>query len=106
MANATISLLLVGNKSDLTKREIASEIPKKFAAENRMEYIETSAKTGINISSAFDKIAKEITKKINNGMIDVTQESSGVKLGTEVIGGSKITKLNNTHDNRTTCISC
>ena len=49
-----------------------------------MDYIETSAKTGKNVSEAFAKITETIYKKVEAGIIDVTQDTSGVRLGTEV----------------------
>eukprot|EP00826_Nyctotherus_ovalis_P040341 TRINITY_DN3971_c0_g1_i11.p3 TRINITY_DN3971_c0_g1~~TRINITY_DN3971_c0_g1_i11.p3 ORF type:complete len:103 (+),score=25.95 TRINITY_DN3971_c0_g1_i11:464-772(+) len=76
--------MLVGNKSDIEEREVSTETAQNFAKLNGMEYIETSAKTGTNVKEAFDEMTKAIYLKVKNGIIDVTQESSGVKLGTEV----------------------
>ena len=55
-----------------------------FAKEHGMEYIETSAKTGSNVAEAFGKITESIYRKVESGAIDVTLDSSGVRLGTEV----------------------
>eukprot|EP00826_Nyctotherus_ovalis_P040343 TRINITY_DN3971_c0_g1_i6.p1 TRINITY_DN3971_c0_g1~~TRINITY_DN3971_c0_g1_i6.p1 ORF type:complete len:217 (+),score=56.14 TRINITY_DN3971_c0_g1_i6:40-690(+) len=84
VASASITLMLVGNKSDIEEREVSTETAQNFAKLNGMEYIETSAKTGTNVKEAFDEMTKAIYLKVKNGIIDVTQESSGVKLGTEV----------------------
>ena len=84
IASASITLILVGNKSDIGEREVSTETARTFAKQNGMEYIETSAKTGANVKEAFDEMTKAIYLKVKNGTIDVTQESSGVKLGTEI----------------------
>eukprot|EP00829_Urostomides_striatus_P010020 TRINITY_DN2274_c0_g1_i3.p1 TRINITY_DN2274_c0_g1~~TRINITY_DN2274_c0_g1_i3.p1 ORF type:complete len:153 (+),score=18.07 TRINITY_DN2274_c0_g1_i3:310-768(+) len=84
-ASKNVSVVLVGNKTDLeSKRVISTEEAKNLANENNMPYIETSAMTAQNISKAFDILAENICTKIENGQIDVTREDSGIKLGTEV----------------------
>ena len=108
-ANASITLVLVGNKSDVDPRVVDSNEAKQFATENGMEYIETSAKTGDNINEAFNVMAKAILNKVENGIIDVSQESSGVKLGTEVgigFSSSNETKLRTVYEKDDSCSSC
>ena len=47
-------ILLVGNKTDLEdKREVSKEEGKKFSSENRMYFMETSAKSGEKVNEAF-----------------------------------------------------
>ena len=83
--NTTITLALVGNKSDaIDDRKVSTEEAQSFAQDNDMLYIETSAKTGQNVPSAFEKVATQIYEKVENGEIDVNQESSGVRLGTGI----------------------
>lgn len=45
--------MLVGNKSDLSERAIKTEDAAKFAEENNLAYIETSAYDGNNVEEAF-----------------------------------------------------
>jgi len=81
--NSGISLMLVGNKSDMAEeRKVSYEDASNFAQENDLLYIETSAKTGSHVKNAFEKLAATIYEKVQNGLIDVTQESSGVRIGT------------------------
>lgn len=53
-ADPNIVIMLVGNKSDLTdKRAVKTEDAAKFAEENNLAYIETSAYDGNNVEEAF-----------------------------------------------------
>ena len=53
--------LLIGNKCHLEEeREVNYEEGKLFAEHNGMQFIETSAKTNINIKEAFELITKEM----------------------------------------------
>jgi Ras-related protein Rab-2A len=55
--------LLVGNKNDLeSRREVSYEDGENFSKENKMLFIETSAKNFINVDELFILSAKEILK--------------------------------------------
>jgi len=101
-AHSKISLVLVGNKSDaIDQRLVNAEDAKMFAAKNKMEYVETSAKTGFNVSEAFEKATAMIYNKVLNGIIDATQESSGVRLGTDIkVDKKSVQKLNYSEEKR------
>lgn len=86
-SNSGISLMLVGNKSDMVEeRKVSYEDAMNFAQENDLLYIETSAKSGSNVSQAFETLAEAIHRKVDEGLIDVTQESSGVRVGSGMTG--------------------
>ena len=63
-------IMLVGNKLDSEKKVIDKETANKYAEENKMKYLEVSAKDGINIFSMFeimgDSCVKKIQEEINN----------------------------------------
>eukprot|EP00029_Vermamoeba_vermiformis_P003907 TRINITY_DN14441_c0_g1_i1.p1 TRINITY_DN14441_c0_g1~~TRINITY_DN14441_c0_g1_i1.p1 ORF type:complete len:241 (-),score=80.49 TRINITY_DN14441_c0_g1_i1:92-778(-) len=62
-AEPGILVMLVGNKSDLqSARQVSTQEGKDFAAKNGLSFIETSAKTGAQVDSAFAKIIQEIYK--------------------------------------------
>ncbi|KAK8897761.1 hypothetical protein M9Y10_015727 [Tritrichomonas musculus] len=59
----SIQFILVGNKIDL-KREITNEEAKEFADSLDIQYFETSAKDGTNITEAFQYLAEKAYKSI------------------------------------------
>ena len=64
-------IILVGNKIDLdSQRVVSRDEAEKFAKENSLLYIETSAKTAFNVNETFLKTGKEVLTKILNGEID------------------------------------
>jgi len=80
-----INILLVGNKSDLVARqEVGSEEALEFAKKNSIEYIETSARTGLNVDNIFIHITSDILKKIKSKQIDINY-AIGIKTGSELI---------------------
>ena len=65
VSNATnkVSIILFGNKCELEKRDVTKEEAEKFAKENNIPYIETSAKSGINIDEGFSMIINDAYEK-------------------------------------------
>jgi small GTP-binding protein len=53
-------VLLVGNKTDIGDRKVDFNVAQQFATEHGMDYIETSAKTGENVSEAFIQLVTDI----------------------------------------------
>ena len=57
-------IIILGNKSDLTtEREISEDVIKN-EIKDKYKYFEVSAKTGNNVSLAFDEMKKLIMQKI------------------------------------------
>lgn len=61
-ASKDVAKVLVGNKCDKEDKVIDYETGKQLADEYGLDFFETSAKTGHNVSELFDKIAQTIIK--------------------------------------------
>ncbi|CAD8177295.1 unnamed protein product [Paramecium pentaurelia] len=65
-----ISVILVGNKSDLRHlRQISSDVSSAYASKHKIAFLETSAKDGANVHEAFNKLINEIHSKNKNNSI-------------------------------------
>lgn len=75
-------IMLIGNKADLeSRRAVTYEEGKKFAEENGLIFLETSAKTAENVEEAFVATANKIYSNIENGVYDVSNDAHGIKVG-------------------------
>lgn len=61
-ASKDVAKVLVGNKADKEDKVIDAETGKQLADEYGLEFFETSAKSGLNISELFQHIAHNIIK--------------------------------------------
>ncbi len=64
-AGTNVVTVLLGNKCDLeTERKVTAKEGEDYAKSERMSFMETSAKSKLNIAEAFQKITKEIYDKL------------------------------------------
>lgn len=70
-ASENVCIMLVGTKCDLPNRVIETSEAKKMAESYGISFIETSAKSNINIQEAFEIIAKEIKEKKLKNQSDI-----------------------------------
>jgi small GTP-binding protein len=78
----SILFILIGNKNDLNEsREVQYEEGVEFAKKRNMIFLETSAKTGNNISAIFDKSIRQIDKNILDNKYDLSNENCGIRQG-------------------------
>jgi len=74
-------VIVVGNKCDLeSERQVPTEEGQKFAEENGLVFMETSAMSAKNVEKAFVSVATDVIKKIDSGVID-PHTYPGIKLG-------------------------
>uniref|UniRef100_A0A8C0KQW6 Uncharacterized protein n=1 Tax=Canis lupus dingo TaxID=286419 RepID=A0A8C0KQW6_CANLU len=57
-----------------SRRDVKREEGEAFAREHGLIFMETSAKTACNVEEAFINTAKEIYRKIQQGLFDVHNE--------------------------------
>jgi len=77
-----VSIVLVGNKTDLAgKRMVKSEEAKEFADNQNLKYFETSALSGSNVESVFLATSEGILEKIMDGTIDMKKDHTGIRVG-------------------------
>ena len=95
----TVIKILIGNKCDLiNERKISFNEAKKFAEENNLLFMETSAKTGQNIKELFYLTANEIINNLQKGVYDLHSEYCGIKRsGFEKVTLGDGTKVRVTH---------
>ncbi|KAI9473800.1 MAG: ras family-domain-containing protein [Benjaminiella poitrasii] len=102
-ANPNTVIMLIGNKCDLeNNRQVSKEEAERFAEENGLYFLETSAKSAENVNKAFEDTAKSIQEKIQSGVIDMNSESNGIKLGHSQ-GGSSLPSGNSSSSNGGCC---
>jgi len=89
---ATPVILLVGNKTDLTSsRVVTTEEAKELADSMKLQYLETSAKSGNGVQNAFVQLTKKILE-IKYEL--VAKDSSTDSKEEEVIKGEDLTRKN------------
>jgi len=67
-------ILLVGTQSDLrlnpNNRLVGVFEAQDFAMRQGIDYIETSARTGLNVNEAFEKAAREVIFRVDHGLLE------------------------------------
>ncbi|KAJ3431735.1 ras-related protein rab11 [Anaeramoeba flamelloides] len=97
LSPSNVVLMLVGNKNDLEEsRAISFEEAAKFANENGILFLETSAKNATNIDKAFNSILTEILRIHNSNQISDENMGNDVKkvVHSEIITQSQEIDLN------------
>ena len=77
-SSAGIKMVLVGNKTDLT-REVLTDEGKKLAELHNCPFFETSAKTDVGVQDCFLRLIKDVVS-------DFHKEEEGIKLNVQSQG--------------------
>jgi len=95
-SDASVVVMLVGNKCDLANiREVSQEEATLLAQNEKMSFIETSAMDATNVTSAFQSVVKEIYRVVSkkpltssqstksNTVLGSSQRLAGIEVGAE-----------------------
>lgn len=95
-SDASVVVMLVGNKCDLANiREVSQEEATLLAQNEKMSFIETSAMDATNVTSAFQSVVKEIYRVVSkkpltssqstksNTVLGSSQRLAGIEVGGE-----------------------
>uniref|UniRef100_A0A8C9G1Y5 small monomeric GTPase n=1 Tax=Pavo cristatus TaxID=9049 RepID=A0A8C9G1Y5_PAVCR len=84
-ASSDVERMILGNKCDMNeKRQVSKEKGEKLAIDYGIKFLETSAKSSINVEEAFFTLARDIMTKLNRKMND-SSSSGAVHSGVEII---------------------
>lgn len=84
----TFPFVILGNKSDVTDRQVDSEEARAWCHMNKIPYYETSAKTAVNVDTAFHAVVEraqelerqcDTARNMNVDTVDLSKQGSGVK---------------------------
>ncbi|MED6273785.1 Ras- protein Rab-8B [Characodon lateralis] len=80
-ASSDVEKMILGNKCDMTdRRQVSKDRGEKLAIDYGVKFLETSAKSGLNVEEAFYTIARDIL----NNLCSKTTDSSGGGTGKPV----------------------
>ena len=82
--NSDCYIILALNKVDMEDRALTTEAVQSFCSEKGIDYIETSAKSGYNVSELFDKICDAclvLEKSEASGVISCSAPATSSKVG-------------------------
>lgn len=78
-ASADVEKMLLGNKCELTeKRQVSKERGEQLAVEYGIKFMETSAKSSINVEEAFYTLARDIKAKMEKKLVSTILECNNV----------------------------
>ncbi|XP_055048507.1 ras-related protein Rab-8B-like [Paramisgurnus dabryanus] len=70
-ASSDVERMILGNKCDMNdKRQVSKERGEKLAIDYGIKFLETSAKTSVNVEESFITLARDIMARLNKKMND------------------------------------
>ncbi|KAE8617154.1 hypothetical protein XENTR_v10008995 [Xenopus tropicalis] len=77
-ASSDVERMILGNKCDMNdKRQVSREKGEKLAIDYGIKFLETSAKSSINVEEAFFTLARDIMTKLNRKMNESISPGGG-----------------------------
>lgn len=103
-ADNEVSIILIGNKSDLEDlRQVSQDEAKSKAEQYDLAYIETSAFQSINIDKSFNMMLEDIHRKFNKVYMDAGEEGSSIHTGHNILDLNSAPKTNLEKNKKTKC---
>lgn len=104
-SNPHMTIILIGNKTDLERREVTFQEGQDFARQHGLIFLETSAKTAQNVEEAFILTARKIYENIQAGIYDLSSDTHGIKCG-PVVSQHGATRLDSSRQEHRTSSCC
>ncbi|KAG0598432.1 hypothetical protein M758_12G072900 [Ceratodon purpureus] len=102
-SDASVVVMLVGNKCDLDNiREVSQEEATLLAQNERMSFIETSAMDATNVTNAFQSVVKEIYRVVSKKPLT---SSVSMKSNTVLGSSQRLTGIDVTEQPKRSCCS-
>ncbi|KAG8576357.1 hypothetical protein GDO81_009834 [Engystomops pustulosus] len=77
-ASSDVERMILGNKCDMNdKRQVSRERGEKLAIDYGVKFLETSAKSSINVEEAFFTLGRDIMTKLNRKMNESSSPGGG-----------------------------
>uniref|UniRef100_A0A3P9KAJ0 small monomeric GTPase n=1 Tax=Oryzias latipes TaxID=8090 RepID=A0A3P9KAJ0_ORYLA len=73
-ASSDVEKMILGNKCDMTdRRQVSKDRGEKLAIDYRVKFLETSAKSSLNVEEAFYTMARDILHNLNSKAVSSQQ---------------------------------
>ncbi|XP_010864199.1 ras-related protein Rab-8B isoform X1 [Esox lucius] len=97
-ASSDVEKMILGNKCDMTdRRQVSRERGEKLAIDYGVKFLETSAKSSLNVEEAFYTVARDIMDSLDSKTSDTDPPGGGtggaVKITEKRISSKKIKSL-------------
>ena len=87
--NPNTVIVIAGNKADLRKYDISTEIALKYTEEINAKHFYTSAKSGEGLNELFNSITTDLAKTLKN---KIKKKKSSIKIDNEPSSNSNTKK--------------
>ncbi|CAG0884209.1 unnamed protein product [Cyprideis torosa] len=85
-ASSDVEKMILGNKCDMEdKRQVSKERGQSLAVEYGVRFLETSAKSAINVDEAFHTLARDIKTKTEQRLVSLKAESNAPPKSSHII---------------------
>lgn len=93
-------IILIGNKADLARkyflrsRTVTEEEARSLSERHKIGYLETSAKTALNVNRPFYNLCQIVMRNIENGIYDLSDEVCRTQRCPVKLSSSELSLLN------------